>query len=364
MLRTALLLSCLWLAAPVWAMSVAFINPGYANETYWFTASRCMQAAAQDLGISLRIEYASRNYKLALEHTRTLAGLPPAQRPDYVILSNEFGTAAEMVKLLSDAGIKTFLAYSGRGQGEAGAALGTPRQQFPLWLGSLEPRASDAGYLTGQALIAQARRAGVPRIHGKMPMLVIGGDRSTPTSVFRLQGLYQAVREAGDVIVVQEVMAAWDRQRAAQQAGWLYRRHPQARMVWAGSDQMAMGAMAQWRARGGQPGKDAFFSGINTSPEALQSLSDGSMSALAGGHFVTGAWALVMLYDYEHGKDFASEGLELQRPLFVRFDAAMAQRYLKAYSDADFSRVDFASYSKVKNPAIQRYRFSFQALLP
>ena len=364
MLRTVLLLSCLWLAAPVWAMSVAFINPGYANETYWFTASRCMQAAAQDLGISLRVEYASRNYKLALEHTRTLAGLPPAQRPDYVILSNEFGTAAEMVKLLSDAGIKTFLAFSGRGQGEAGAALGTPRQQFPLWLGSLEPRASDAGYLTGQALIAQARRAGVPRIHGKMPMLVIGGDRSTPTSVFRLQGLYQAVREAGDVIVVQEVMAAWDRQRAAQQAGWLYRRHPQARMVWAGSDQMAMGAMAQWRARGGQPGKDAFFSGINTSPEALQSLSDGSMSALAGGHFVTGAWALVMLYDYEHGKDFASEGLELQRPLFVRFDAAMAQRYLKAYSDADFSRVDFASYSKVKNPAIQRYRFSFQALLP
>lgn len=364
MLRTALLLSCLWLAAPVWAMSVAFINPGYANETYWFTASRCMQAAAEDLGISLRVEYASRNYKLALEHTRILAGLPPAQRPDYVILSNEFGTAAEMVKLLSDAGIKTFLAYSGRGQGEAGAALGTPRQQFPLWLGSLEPRASDAGYLTGQALIAQARRAGVPRIHGKMPMLVIGGDRSTPTSVFRLQGLYQAVREAGDVIVVQEVMAAWDRQRAAQQAGWLYRRHPQARMVWAGSDQMAMGAMAQWRARGGQPGKDAFFSGINTSPEALQSLSDGSMSALAGGHFVTGAWALVMLYDYEHGKDFASEGLELQRPLFLRFDAAMAQRYLKAYSDADFSRVDFASYSKVKNPTIQRYRFSFQALLP
>jgi len=364
MLRTALLLFCLCFAAPVQALSVVFINPGHANETYWFTASRCMQAAAEDLGISLRVEYAARNYKLALEHARALAGLPPAQRPDYVILSNEFGTAAEMVKLLSDAGIKSFLAFSGRGAGAAGEELGKPRQKFPLWLGSLEPRASDAGYLTGQALIAQARRAGVPRIHGKMPMLVIGGDRTTPTSVFRLQGLYQAVRDAGDVIVVQEVMAAWDRQRAAQQASWLYRRHPQVRMVWAGSDQMAMGAMAQWRARGGQPGKDAFFSGINTSPEALQSLSDGSMTTLAGGHFVTGAWALVMLYDYEHGKDFASEGLELQRPLFVRFDAALAQRYLKAYSDADFSRVDFARFSKVKNPAIQRYRFSFQALLP
>lgn len=364
MLRAVLLWCCLCVAHPAWAMSVVFINPGHANETYWFTASRCMQAAAEDLGISLRVEYAARNAKLALEHTRTLASLPAGQRPDYVLLSNEFGTAAEMVHMLSAAGIKTFLAFSGRGTGAAGAELGKPRKKYPLWLGSLEPRAQDAGYLTGQALIAQARQARVPRIGGKMPMLVIGGDRSTPTSVFRLQGLYQAVRDAGDVVVVQEVMAAWDRQRAAQQASWLYRRHPQARMVWAGSDQMAMGAMAQWRARGGQPGQDAFFSGINTSPEALQNLSDGSLTTLAGGHFVTGAWALVMLYDYEHGKDFANEGLELQRPLFVRFDAAMAQRYLKAYSDADFSRVDFASYSKVKNPSIQRYRFSFQALLP
>ena len=364
MLRAVLLWCCLCVAHPAWAMSVVFINPGHANETYWFTASRCMQAAAEDLGISLRVEYAARNYKLALEHTRTLASLPAGQRPDYVMLSNEFGTAAEMVRTLSAAGIKTFLAFSGRGTGAAGAELGKPRQKYPLWLGSLEPRAQDAGYLTGQALIAQARQAQVPRIGGKMPMLVMGGDRSTPTSVFRLQGLYQAVRDAGDVVVVQEVMAAWDRQRAARQASWLYRRHPQARMVWAGSDQMAMGAMAQWRARGGQPGRDAFFSGINTSPEALQNLSDGSLATLAGGHFVTGAWALVMLYDYEHGKDFANEGLELQRPLFVRFDAAMAQRYLKAYSDADFSRVDFASYSKVKNPSIQRYRFSFQALLP
>ena len=364
MLRLVLIMFGLCFATPVWALSIAFINPGHADETYWFTASRCMQAAAKDLGVSLRVEYAERNYKLALEHTRTLASLPAGQRPDYVILSNEFGTAAEMIRVLSAAGIKSFLAFSGRGTGAAAAELGKPRQKYPLWLGSLEPQARDAGYLTGQALIAQARQAGVPRVDGKMPMLVIGGDRSTPSSVFRLEGLYRAVREAGDVVVAQEVMAAWDRQRAALQASWLYRRHPQARMVWAGSDQMAMGAMAEWRAQGGQPGKDAFFSGINTSPEALQNLSDGSLTALAGGHFVTGAWALVMLYDYDHGRDFAREGLELERPLFVRFDAALARRYLQNFSEADFSRVNFARFSKARNPAIKRYDFSFRALLP
>jgi len=81
MLRTALFLFSLWLAAPVQALSVAFINPGHANETYWFTASRCMLAAAQDLGINLRVEYAARNYKLALDHARTLASLPLGESP-------------------------------------------------------------------------------------------------------------------------------------------------------------------------------------------------------------------------------------------------------------------------------------------
>ena len=42
----------------------------------------------------------------------------------------------------------------------------------------------------------------------------------------------------------------------------------------------------------------------------------GELSALAGGHFMAGAWALVMLYDYAHGVDFASEGLELRTSIF------------------------------------------------
>ena len=364
MFRVLLALFCYGVSLPLWAMSVVFINPGHANETFWFTASRCMQAAAKDLDIKLQVLYAERNAKLSLTHARTLAALPPGERPDYVVLTNESALAADMITVLDAAGIPTFLAFSGRGTEQTAVGLGKPRQQFAHWLGSLEPRASDAGYLTGQALIAAARRAQVPRVHGKMPLLIIGGDRTTPTSVFRLQGVYRAVGEAGDVAVAQEVMALWDRDRAAAQAAWLYRRHPQARMVWAGNDQMAMGAMDVWRQRGGTPGKDMFFSAINTSSEALQLLTDSSLSTLAGGHFVTGAWALVMLYDYDRGRDFASEGLELERPLFVRFDAALARRYLQSYSEADFGRVNFARFSKARNPAIKRYDFSFRALLP
>jgi hypothetical protein len=65
----------------------------------------------------------------------------------------------------------------------------------------------------------------------------------------------RAVNEAGDVVLDQEVYGAWNREKAAEQSEWLFQRHPQARLVWAGNDLMAFGAMQVWEKRGGKPGK-------------------------------------------------------------------------------------------------------------
>ena len=47
----------------------------------------------------------------------------------------------------------------------------------------------------------------------------------------------------------------------------------------------------------------------------MVALRSGRLAALAGGHFMSGAWVLVMLYDYHHGHDFADESLQLVRPM-------------------------------------------------
>ena len=119
---------------------------------------------------------------------------------------------------------------------------------------------------------------------------------------------------------------------------------------------MAFGAMTAWEARGGKPGVDAWFSGINTSTEALEAIKSKRLTSLAGGHFITGAWALLMIYDYHHGRDFADEGLELRRPMFAEFTPQLADRYLERFSGG-FEGVDFSRYSKVKNPKLKRYNF-------
>jgi ABC-type sugar transport system substrate-binding protein len=355
------LAAALFLAFEAWPQSVVFINPGKSDEVYWVTAARAMQAAARALDMKLEVKYAERDHLRTIDFARELTQLPPAARPDYAVITNDNGVGPELLRLLDGAGIKTFLAYSSIPVAERGA-FGGPREHYKGWLGSLQPRAQDAGYLTAKVLIEQARKAGARAPDGKLHMLALAGDRSTPSSLDRNSGMLTAVAETNDVVLLQTVYAGWTREKAAEQAEWLFGRYPTARVVWSGNDLMAFGAMQAWEKRGGTPGKDAWFSGINTSREAMDAVVGGRLAALAGGHFIAGAWAIVMLHDHAKGRDFADEGLELDRPMFTLFDTPRARRFVALYGE-DFARIDFRRYSKVLNPGLKRYDFDFGQLL-
>ena len=351
------------LASPAWAQKVAFINPGKSDEAFWVSATRSMEAAARDLGVALEVRYAERQFPVALELAKEIANRPEAQRPQYVIVVNEGAAGPELLRILADK-TRVLMAYSGITQPVDVEAAGPPRQKFPQWIGSLEPKASEAGYLTAKALISQARAQGLRAADGKIHLLAIAGDRSTPTSIQRTQGMRQAVEEARDVVIDQEVTAQFNRQKAQEMAEQLFQRFPEARVVWSGSDQMAFGAMQALQARGGSPGKDVLFAGINTSREALEAVKSGRLSALAGGHFVLGAFALVMVHDHHKGIDFAKdEGVALESSMFVLFSPKEADLFLARYGQDRFDAIDFRRFSKAHTPRLKRYDFSFRQLL-
>jgi ABC-type sugar transport system substrate-binding protein len=357
----ALCLATLLCGSVARAQSIAFINPGKSDEVYWMTATQAMQAAARSLGMTFEVQYAQREPLKTLEIARAMVARAADKRPEYIVITDDYSVADQLVKIIDAAGVKTFLTYSTI-PADQRAGIGSPRGRYKGWLGSLEPQAEDAGYLTARALIERGKRERAFGLDGKLRMLAIAGDRSTPSSIKRNQGMRRAVAEDPRVALEQEVYAAWTREKAAEQADWLYQRYPDAKLVWAGNDLMAFGAMTAWEKRAGKPGVDAWFSGINTSTEALEAIKSGRLTALAGGHFITGAWALVMIYDYHHGRDFADEGLELQRPMFAEFTPQLADRYIERFSSG-FDAVDFTRYSKVKNPRLRRYNFGFAQLL-
>jgi ABC-type sugar transport system substrate-binding protein len=360
-LRLALCAAFLLCGSIARAQSVAFINPGKSDEIYWATATQGMQAVAKSLGMTFEVQYAQREHLKTLEIAREMVARPADKRPEYIVITNDYAVGAELLRIIDGAGVKSFLAYSSIPLDQRGD-VGAPRAKYKGWLGSLEPQAEDAGYLTARALIERGKKEKAFAPDGKLHMLAIAGDRSTPSSINRNQGMRRAVDEDRMVVLEQEVYAAWTREKAAEQAEWLYQRYPDAKLIWAGNDLMAFGAMTAWEKRGGKPGVDAWFSGVNTSTEALEAIKSGRLTSLAGGHFITGAWALVMIYDYHHGRDFAGEGLELQRPMFAEFTPPLADRYIERFSGG-FDGVDFSRYSKVKNPQLKNYNFGFAQLL-
>lgn len=360
-LSLALCLAVVLCGSVARAQSVAFINPGKSDEVYWVTAAQAMQAAARSLGMTFEVQYAQREPLKTLEIAREMVARPAGKRPEYIVITDDYSVADRLLAIIDPARVKSFLAFSSIPVDQRGG-IGSPRGKYKGWLGSLEPQAEEAGYLTARALIERGKKEKAFAPDGKLHMLAIAGDRSTPSSINRNQGMRRAVAEAAMVVVEEEVYAAWTRENAAQQAESLYRRYPDVKLIWAGNDLMAFGAMAAWEKRGGKPGVDAWFSGINTSTEALEAVKSGRVTALAGGHFITGAWALVMIYDYHHGHDFADEGLELRRPMFAEFTPALADRYIERFS-AGFDGVDFSRYSKVRNAKLKRYNFGFAQLL-
>src|SRR5437870_2464750 len=134
-LRVSLCLAILSVAAVTHAQSVAFINPGKSNEIYWVTATQGMQTAAQSLGMTFEVQYAEREHLKTLDIAREMMARPADKRPQYVVITNDYAVAGELLKIIDGAGAKTFLAYSSISADQRGE-IGAPRTKYAGWLGS------------------------------------------------------------------------------------------------------------------------------------------------------------------------------------------------------------------------------------
>ena len=175
--------------------------------------------------------------------------------------------------------------------------------------------------------------------------------------------MQRALAENPQVRLRQLVYGGWTQQRAYEQAKQLLVRYPNVSLVWAANDEMAFGAMRAASEVGKVPGKDVLFSAVNTSPEALQAVVDGRLSALLGGHFTLGGWALVELHDHAQGVDLNQYGgRDRQIPLLQLIDRDHARRILAMGASPDYG-VQFRKLSAKGRPVSYRYPFNLQTLM-
>lgn len=350
------LIACVWLLGSAYgavahATSVVFLNPGTSTETFWVSYAQFMQAAAKDLGLDLRVPYSERNADNTLAQARE--ALQGSERPDYLVLVNEQYVAPQILRMAQGSGVKLLIVNN---------ALTADQVQLldahkdAQWFASLVADDEQAGYLM---LIDLLQKHGPVASGESLDLLAFSGVKNTPAAQLREQGLRRALAEHPEVRLRQLVYGEWNRQRAFEQATQLFKRYPQAALVWSANDEMALGAMQALQASGRVPGKDALFSAVNSSPDILRARLDGRLSTLVAGHFTLGGWAMVLINDDAKGLDIgAYGGRDRQEALFQLIDANQSQRLL-----GPMPAVDFRALSAVGKPASYRYPFSLQLLL-
>ena len=342
---------------PAWSddVKVAFINPNGPPE-FWQPVCTTMRAAAAELGIDVEIRDSDRSRDKAIAIARDfLAERPP---PDFLIATNDVDAGGDVVRLADAAHVKTILLNN-----DLDERYGEPRTKYPYWLGSIVPDHEGAGYGIATEILTAAER--LP--HRPLKILALTGDATTPASVERVRGLNRGIKVMSGLLGPNSVQLVgvryldWTAQTAEASMREFLRSGPHIDALWAANDPMALGAIAALKEAGYRPGVDVMVGGLNWSQPAVDRVLNGEMVVSYGGHFLLGAWAMVVIRDYKDGRDFAEEDVRLQFPMGA-FDLPVARRFPQI-GKVDWSRVDFTRFSKTRNPALARYNFSPDAVL-
>jgi ABC-type sugar transport system substrate-binding protein len=320
-----------------------------------------MQAAAAELGIKVDERNTERSFDKAVATARDFLSKGPP--PDYLIASNDVGAGAEIVKLSNAAGVPLILLNNDLDE-KQWAEYGEPRTKYRHWLGSIVPDHEGAGYGIAEAILIEAVRIKKNR---PLKLLALAGEVDTPASNGRLLGMKRAVGVMRKLLGPDSVELIdirnldWAEKSAETSVREFVQRGPRIDALWAANDPMALGAIAALRAAGYKPGVDVVVGGLNWSQAGVERVLKGEMVVTHGGHFLLGAWAMVLLRDYHDGRDFAEEDVRLQFPMGA-FDRPVARRFPEI-GKVDWRKVDFTRFSKVRNGAVTRYNFSPDAVL-
>jgi ABC-type sugar transport system substrate-binding protein len=188
-------------------------------------------------------------------------------------------------------------------------------------------------------------------------MIGLTGTSDNTASGDRNKGAQEFVSQRSDTVLHQIVNASWDKGKAANATKVLMERYPKTSVIWSASDIMSLGAIQAVEGLGLQAGRDVLVGGIDGTLTGLEAVKAGRMVATMSGHFIEGAWAMVLLYDHYHGIDFANDlGTDIYSKMQV-ISTENIKPYLELLKSDYIDQIDFKSFSKVANPKLEHYQF-------
>lgn len=340
------------------ATKITFIVPGKSNEDFWVTSAEFTRVAAINYGFEYEVLYAERDREYMVELAKQVASRK--EKPDFVLIVNEKQSAPQMLKVLDKNKIKTFIVHVDLTEDQKNI-LKYPREKYKYWLGTIVADNVTAGYQIISELYKHIKENFKNR--ETFNLIAINGDKTTRTSIDREAGLNLFLKEHKNVQLLQILEAEWDREIAYQKMNYMFKRYDNIDLIWAANDPIALGALKSAQNYAKDPGKKLFIGGLNWSKESLEEIKKGNIITSLGGHFINGACALTIIYDYLHGIDINSEKFEVKLDLFSPIVKNDEDEYLKYLNKSSWQKINFNKYSKFLNHKLKQYDFNPKKLL-
>ncbi|MEU9085933.1 ABC transporter substrate-binding protein [Streptomyces sp. NPDC048357] len=162
-------------------------------------------------------------------------------------------------------------------------------------------------YLTfvGSDFVEQGRRLAewlVRNAHGKTRIIEIEGAAGAAPAAGRKQGFDEALTAAGGFKILASQSGDCVRDKGRQVAETLLRAHPDASVVYAHHEEMALGAVTALDAAGRTPGRDVIVLSVGGGREILRAVADGRVNAVVECNPRSGPLAFETLHRYANGE--------------------------------------------------------------
>lgn len=167
------------------------------------------------------------------------------------------------------------------------AVMAAKRAGIPLFLidRGVDPTLAKAGvdYVTfiGSDFLKEGRTAGeavVKITGGKGTIIELEGSTGSSPANDRKKGFDEVIAKYPDMKIVASQSGDFNRDKGRQVAEALLQAHPDANILYAHNDEMAIGAIAAIEAAGKVPGKDIIVASIDGEKDGLQAIIDGKMA--------------------------------------------------------------------------------------
>ncbi len=333
---------------------VAFLSPSAVKlHPFWNNYLAFMTMAAESLGIDLTVWEAGNRFEV-VDNARKALGQPV--KPEYLVYIYFAENTMQIMAMAEKAGVKSVLVNTDIVPNERNI-VGKPRGKFSHWIGHIYPDDASASRQLTKLLLSKALELNLDAPDGLIHVVGAGADRATTASMYRESGLREVVGAGHGVLLDRFVQCHWKRKVARQKTKVLLELYPQAKVFWAASDAMALGVCDAMQAAGKMPGKDFLTGGIDWSSDGIDAVKNGTMEATIGGHFMDGAWALLLIHDYHNGRDFADLGATIKSHMRILNKENM-DTYLPVLDRKNWKKIDFKRMSKFLNQELKEYDFS------